>query len=573
MIRLNNVSWKVKLLGGVFFMVGLIGLVGYFGLRDMETINSDGSQIYAKNLLIIENLSTQRTLFLEDAVTTVQLFYAQNGQQLDTLNQQLTKNEDIINQTEQNYTSKFEQLQTQEEKSSFADFKAAETQYRSMRTNMLQLLTSGQRAQAEPIFQQVISAKDNALASLNKIVTFNQTEAGQREASNQSIYKNSFRMILIIIGISLILALAIGLLLSLNLARRLAGMVKVATVFGEGDLTQSLSANAKDEIGKLEIALNNAMRNTKDLVSIIGESCQTISAQSEELSATMEEVSATMQTIQSSTEQVAQGSGELSASTEEVSASTQEIQEATSRLWHQASEGKNNALTIKDRASEVKNKGTLAVAEADVLYRDKEIKVKQALEEAKVVDEIKVMAETIGSIAEQTNLLSLNASIEAARAGDAGRGFAVVADEVRKLAEQSKLAVVSIYKVISDVQKAFNNLMGNTQELLTFIETKVRPDYEAYAQTGIQYEDDANFVSEMSHEIADTTQTMSTILSQIGMAIENVSATSQEAAANSEEISAGISQTTTAIEQVSQASQGLATLATQLSEMMTKFKV
>ena len=573
MVRLNNVSWKVKLLSGFLLLVGLIGLVGYFGVRDMGTINTDGTKLYTKNLLIIDNLATQRKLFLENTLITVQLYYVQNGQQMDTLNQQLTRVEAQINQTEHDYTTEFESLQTPAEKTSNADFKSAETQYRSLRAKMLQLLTSGQRAQAEPIFQQVMSTKDQALASLDKLVTLNKTEAGQRESSDQSIYEHSYRLIVGIIGIGLILALSVGLLLSLNLSRRLVGMVKVATAFGEGDLTQSLQADAKDEIGRLEIALNNALRNTKDLISIISESCQTINAQAEELSATMEEVSATMQTIQLSTEQVSQGSGELSASAEEVSASTQEIQEATSRLLHQASEGQNNALTIKDRASEVKSKGTQAVAEADILYRDKEIKVKQALEEAKVVEEIKVMAETIGGIAEQTNLLSLNASIEAARAGDAGRGFAVVADEVRKLAEQSQLAVRNIHKVISDVQKAFNNLMGNTQELLIFIETKVRPDYEAYAQTGIQYEDDANFVNGMSREIAKATQAMGTILSQIGMTIQNVSATSQEAAANSEEISASISQTTTAIEQVSQSSQGLASLAIQLSSMVAKFKV
>ena len=66
------------------------------------------------------------------------------------------------------------------------------------------------------------------------------------------------------------------------------------------------------------------------------------------------------------------------------------------------------------------------------------------LKNGKVVDNIKIMADTIGSIAEQTNLLALNAAIEAARAGEQGKGFAVVAEEVRKLAEQSSQAVTGI---------------------------------------------------------------------------------------------------------------------------------
>ena len=157
--------------------------------------------------------------------------------------------------------------------------------------------------------------------------------------------------------------------------------------------------------------------------------------------------------------------------------------------------------------------------------------------------------------------------------GEAGRGFAVVADEVRKLAEQSRTAVSNIHIVIIDVQKAFGDLMANTQELLAFIETKVKPDYKAYAQTGSQYEEDSKFVTEMSKELAEATLSMSEIINQISSAIQNVSVTAEESASSSEEISSSVVQTTTAVEQVSQSAQDQAVLAGKLSELMGRFKV
>lgn len=91
---------------------------------------------------------------------------------------------------------------------------------------------------------------------------------------------------------------------------------------------------------------------------------------------------------------------------------------------------------IQKRAVEVKDKGVSSARIAKELYKEKQGSIVKAIEDGKVVEDIRVMAESISNIASQTNLLALNAAIEAARAGEQGRGFAVVAEEVRKLAEQ-----------------------------------------------------------------------------------------------------------------------------------------
>jgi len=571
---MNNLSWKFKLITGFIAISLLVGFVGFFGITDMGKINTDGSLLYSDNLKPIVDLNGIGTTLRDSTSATQLLCVTQDKTQQQSIRQQIesTKNQNI--KYEQDYEKTFLPGLTTEEKTLYESYKKFIADYWSEQDKVIQLIDTGKYAEAGQLLQDTVMKTDEkALESLDKMMTISENEAQNRSDNNQKVYSSSKNTMLAIIGISVLIALIIGFYLAFTLTRRLSQIVQFSEAFGQGDLTEELTLNGRDEVGKMGTALRQAVQKVRDLLVDIRDSSQTVSAQSEEMSATMQELSATMQMIQESTEQIAQGTGELSASMEEVGASSLEMEDFTQQLNKKAKEGQQNALAIMERASAVKIKGTKAVSESGAIYRDKEVKVKQALEQSKVVEEIKVMAETIGSIAEQTNLLSLNASIEAARAGEAGRGFAVVADEVRKLAEQSQTAVGNIHNVISNVQSAFSNLMVNTQELLTFIETKVQPDYVEHAETGNQYEEDALFVTEMSKELADATSSMHEIIGQIGLAIENVSATAEESVASSEEITSSVTQTTTAVEQVAQSAQVQAELATKLSELVTRFKV
>ncbi|WP_088186087.1 methyl-accepting chemotaxis protein [Desulfosporosinus sp. FKA] len=573
MRHLNDLSWKIKLLGGFLVLTLLVGFAGFIGMKDIKTINTNGNSIYTDNLLSIKDLNDIRATFLQNRSTMILLYYNQDKSKQETYIQQINNQKAQNNVYEQNYEKTYLNNLSSEEKKGYNDFRTNQDNYRNQRDNMIKSLNEGSYDQAGKSLKQALAANDNAISALNKLVSLNERKAHDKEAINQNVYIHSYTMLSIVIGVSIIIAVIIGLFLSLNLSKRLSNIVSFAEALGNEDLTQQLVIYGNDEIGQLGVSINKATLSMKKLVEAIGDSCQTMNAHSEELSANMEEITATIETVQHSTEQIAQGAEELGANTEEVSASTSEVLKFTNQVKAKAEEGQKNAMAIKERASVVKNRGSLAINESSRIYSEKESKIKQALEDAKVVSEIKLMAETIGGISEQTNLLSLNASIEAARAGDAGRGFAVVADEVRKLAEQSKQAVDNINHVINKVQNAFNNLLDNTQELLGFLETTVQPDYEAYAQTGIQYEKDSEYVDGMSRELTLATESMSQLVYQISQAIQNVTATAQESASSSEEISAGIVQTTTSMEQVNLAAQSQAQLAEKLSELVGKFKV
>ncbi len=197
----------------------------------------------------------------------------------------------------------------------------------------------------------------------------------------------------------------------------------------------------------------------------------------------------------------------------------------------------------------------------------------KAIEDGKVVNNIKVMADTIASISEQTNLLALNAAIEAARAGEQGKGFAVVAEEVRKLAEQSSQAVANIQETIVNVQNAFDNLSNNGNEILLFVNENVNPKFKEFGNMGNSYYTDSDFVSKMSEEIASMSEELTATAGQVTEAVRGMSETTQKSSENIERIKISVDETSKAIEQIATTAQSQAEFALNLNDIVNKFKI
>jgi len=221
---------------------------------------------------------------------------------------------------------------------------------------------------------------------------------------------------------------------------------------------------------------------------------------------------------------------------------------------------------IKENAEESSNK-TIN------LFNEKESKIRKAIEDIEIVKEIDNMAEAIGQIANQTNLLSLNASIEAASAGESGKGFAVVAEEIRKLAEQSGQTAKEIKNNIVAVRAVIENFIGNTNDILMFMDKQVKPDYEKIKLMGNQYEKDAETVNLMAKEISISASEIAKNVSNVNNSIIDISSKSQQSASGVEEIFASISETTSSVEQVTNQAKGTTEMAERLIEMAYKFKV
>jgi len=373
--------------------------------------------------------------------------------------------------------------------------------------------------------------------------------------------------------VTVLLSVVVVLIFTKHLTKNITKVNNFAMAIAKGDLTENLKIRSKDEIGQMSANLNKMSDNLKNIIKIILENSQDMSAASEELSATVEEMTAKIGTVSSSTNEISNSAQEASAASEEITASVEEVNSSIQELSNKASDGSFEANNISKRAAEVSVKAQESNDKARMLYQEKEESIVKAIEQGKVVNDIVKMAEAIASISDQTNLLALNAAIEAARAGESGRGFAVVAEEVRKLAEQSAGEVMHIQDTIGKVQWAFNNLSENSSGILKFINENVIRDYELLVGLGKQYNDDAEFVSRMSEDIAAMSEEITATVNQIDDAIQSMAENSQATSENTVEILNSINETVQGMEQISQAAENQANLAQKLNEMINQFKM
>ncbi|MBD7911301.1 methyl-accepting chemotaxis protein [Clostridium sp. Sa3CVN1] len=272
---------------------------------------------------------------------------------------------------------------------------------------------------------------------MNDATQYSGTDAKKVADSNQSIFQQGLTEMIIAIIVGMISIFAIELKIGRWLSRRINVVNGFANDLQNGDLTKRIKITANDVFVKMKIA-------------------------------------------NESTELIAKGTQELSSITEEVSASAEEMDSNTSALANKADDVAISVKEIRSRAIDIKHKSEKNIDIGNRIYEEKRVNIIKAIEEGKIVEEVKTMADSIGEIASQTDLLALNAAIEAARAGEQGKGFAVVADEVRKLAEESAKAVVNIQSMVTQVQVAFDNLSKGGEDILDYILNNLNPSFQYF---------------------------------------------------------------------------------------------
>ncbi len=313
---------------------------------------------------------------------------------------------------------------------------------------------------------------------------------------------------------------------------------------GEGDLTQRLRYNKRDELGELASWFNRFLDKLQPTIAQIKQSITEARSTADQSAHIASQTSEGMQIQFREVDQVATASNEMSATAQEVASSASHAAEAARGADESAQQSKNlierSSQDIRMLASEISK----AVSEVEALAVNSE--------------QIGSVLEVIRSIAEQTNLLALNAAIEAARAGDSGRGFAVVADEVRNLARRTQDSVEEIRLVIERIQ-------GATRGVVTTMHAS-----QQHAQTNVTQ---IQHASEALGGISDAVSVISDMNLQIASAAEQQSAVAEEVNRN---VAAIRTVTETLTEQATESakiSSQLNSLANQQMKLMDQFKV
>lgn len=316
---------------------------------------------------------------------------------------------------------------------------------------------------------------------------------------------------------------------SMHYAEKMAG----------GDFTEEISAadlNRSDEIGNLMKSLNHISQNMKELIGEVQKQAEILEEVVDGTGKNLEELAREITTVSATTQELAAGNEETAASAQQVDVMSGEIENAAKSMADHAQDGATKVEEIHTRASETKRRITNSRRETREVHNEIRDSLSEALENAKVVEQIEVLAESIMSITSQTNLLALNASIEAARAGDAGKGFAVVADEIRNLAEQSSSTVGHIQEVTDKVQNAVTNLASDAERLLQFVGGDVSASFDVFEEMADNYNEDANYVDGLVTDFSATSEELLASVDGVTSSISEVSKAANEGASSTGDI-------------------------------------
>jgi len=567
-----NLSVKKKLVSVFSVVCIFIVLIGAEGILSSAKINDNAREIYSNNLISIMDLEEIQGNINETRANIITIVFERDINKLDKHIEAI----DDIDKEHQKFLDEYDSLPviSQEEEELYADFKNDLLKYKELRTNIIDLAKANNYDEAFKLYNSdVVTVTDNMLEKIQRCIDINQNLAKQSYLDNTTQFNSVRYTILIFTAVAFLSIIFIAYILGKNIMNPLKKITEFAQRLSSYDFSDPIVITRKDEFGQTGIALNNAQENVSSLVKAIIENSQNLSVSSKEISKTFEDLYFKAITIDEAVDTIASGMQDSSAATEEISASIQEVDSSVNILSSKAMEGSNNANQSKETSIEVKNNSQKAINETRKIYIEKQNNMAKAIEDGKVVDSIKVMADTIGDIAEQTNLLALNAAIEAARAGDQGKGFAVVAEEVRRLAEQSAEAVINIQNTIVKVQQSFKSSIDTGSDILEFINTKVDEQFNAYGETGNRYYNDSELVSKMSEEIAAMSEEITATVGQVSEAVQNMAEASQKSSEEAEIIKESMSETTRTIEQVALTTHNQAEIARKLNEIVQKFKV
>lgn len=567
---IKDLSIKTKLLIGFMSIAILIAVTGFFGKYGMSNMEKNSENMYSNNLQKIDQIHTVKENML-DEISIVQNALIEKN--VTETNNALEKVETIKSQNMSYIDSYSKKSLSSDEKKALDGFSTVATNYGTVQSSIFDLLKNENYTEAINKKGELIQARVAMFEKLDELIKINEDLAKTNNESNARDYAVTVNIMHAILIVGIILAVAIGTILSLRISKTVKKGLLFAEALGNGDLTYSLDSKSNDELGMLIRALNNAKNKMKVVVENILIQAQTVTASSEELSATLEEMSSNFQNIDNNTSGIVKNISGINAITEELASTMEEVNSGITELAASSTESSHQSITIKERATDVKENGFNSKTAADKLYKEKQQNILDAIEQAKVVNEIGMIAQSIASISDQTNLLALNANIEAARAGEQGKGFAVVANEVRVLAEQSAEYVKNIQNVVSNVQAAFDNIAMNSVDILDFIDNSVRKDYDLLIETGEKYENDAGFISDLSQNIASMSEELNASTEEISAVVQTIAENMKDTKDNSDGILISIDETNKAIEQVAIVSQEQAETAEKLTELVFSFKI
>lgn len=465
-------------------------------------------------------------------------------------------------------------LKTEEQQKIFADIQTYDkTINQIFLEDITDAIDNEQEIVAHSLRSRSASLKDEIVNLVDQLIE----EVNMAQTTSVQYAKDRIDYSVNLLIVTNIIVILIGSLLTLIVSRlikrNLNKVIQVTSEIASGNLAvESVDYKGEDEIGQLAEAVDQMKNSIRAILFKVIDTSGAVTSQSEKLTQSAHEVNI-------GSEQIATTMGELSSGTETQAMSVGDLSGRMNDFVDLVRISEQEGYEITTTSENVLNltvEGTHLMKESVSQMKRIDSIVSEAVQQVQGLDrqseEISNLVHVIQNIADQTNLLSLNAAIEAARAGVHGKGFAVVADEVRKLAEQVSTSVSEITAIVASIQQETGYVVNSLNKGYE----EVKEGTIQIEKTGQNFESIDGSVSEIVDNIRSISNNLKNISGNsdhMNNLTQDIAAVAEESAAGVEQTSAMAEETSSAMDEVSRRAEELATLAEQLNEEIGIFKL
>ncbi|ANB54721.1 methyl-accepting chemotaxis protein [Aeromonas veronii] len=519
----------------------------WFATLQLSNIYRDASEVSDNIVPSIRASSQMHVALLDARRAELNMVIDALGKDPDSLNSSTQSFEAAKSQymaAEQRYGSM--PFVSERDRNMFAELKTAAAKYFSAHGDLETAIRQGDIAKVQSLIKnESRAALEQAGQDGLELRKENDRVANLLTKQSEASYERAKLLSTTVGALTLLFVVIVAWLLIRQIRNPVMTLLEQTRQVAAGNLTSQLDMKqfSHDELGKLAQGFNEMQSNLRMLVNEVSGSVVQLGAAAEEISAVAQQSANNMGAQQHELNQLATAMNEMQATVQEVARNTNDAASAATSASDTAAQGSE---TVNDSIGRIEKVAT-AIEETALVIR-------QLGDDSR---NIGMVLEVIQGIAEQTNLLALNAAIEAARAGEQGRGFAVVADEVRTLAKRTQDSTSQINHIISELQQRANEAGVTMQQSQDMMSETVHTAREAGASIA-EISSSVNSISHMNIQIATATEEQGAVSEELNRNVVNISNASEEVA--------------TGAKQMAQACNDLNLLATQLQEVVRKFR-
>lgn len=375
----------------------------------------------------------------------------------------------------------------------------------------------------------------------------------------------------IVIGIvCLFIALVVCLLIAGSISKPLDRLIVSMEKAKEGELTCRISDYGRDEISRVCYNFNDMLLNINTLVSQVRNTSESVLSAANTISLTSNETHSALEQVAATVDQIAIGAVDQASEINDSVVNMDKLSEGITYVENDICEVMEIAKKVNDLDSNASKSIENLIAKSDQVYSTSKKVTLTINELSHSMNKIKDILKMIIGISSQTNLLSLNASIEAAHAGELGHGFAVVANEVKKLADQTKEFTENINNIITDIERR----TAETVAEVMVSNDAVNDQIFAVKETDTFFKMIFDSMDNVINSIGKTEISVKNIMKlkvDVNESLENISAVAQESAATTEEISASTEEQMVSAQELSGKAKELRDLSEVLMAEVNRF--